>query len=148
MTAMWNCIRVKVSGCIQLYFDFYLQPFIFVVVPYLPSPLPFLFTHYLSAFQSLLYLSLSHMPLLPLHFRTCCLHFLNFLSLCYFALCLTSLSHECLRIHSLISSCISVFCLFVAVIFPFFFSQICFFLVSVANYSTHFLCCISQVCCY
>uniref|UniRef100_A0A4W6CRG8 protein-serine/threonine phosphatase n=1 Tax=Lates calcarifer TaxID=8187 RepID=A0A4W6CRG8_LATCA len=65
------------------------------------------------------------MPVLPLHFRSRCLHFLIFLSLCYFALLLTSLFLRYSLIPSFICSYISVLCLFIAVIFPFSSSHLC-----------------------
>lgn len=149
MTDMWSCIKVKGAGLrilCPLYFDFDLQPCI-IVTFWSSLSSSFFFLHYLSTLQSLLYLSLSHMPLLLLHFRTCRLHFLVFFSFCYFALRLISLSLEYLLIPTFICSCISVLCLFIAVIFLFFLSHIC-SLVSLTNYSTDLPFYISQKCYY
>lgn len=127
MTVMWSCI--KVAGL-------WLWPPAFYLCHCFSS---FFSSHHLSAFQSLHYLPLAHMPALPLHFRTRCLHFLIFFSLCYFALRLTSLYLEHLLKPSFICSYISVSCLFITVIFPLFSSHLCRSLVSLTHYSNHLL---------
>lgn len=94
MKAMWRCIKVAVLK--RLY---PLWPLAFYLCQHFLSTLYFsFFSSYLSAFPSLLYLSPSHMPLLPFHFCTS-FHFFSFLSLWYFALLLTSLFFQYFTIH-------------------------------------------------
>ena len=69
------------------------------------------------------------MPVLPLHFRTHCLHFLFFLSLCYFALLLTSAVSDTFVYLQLYLCIMSLhFCnlsvLLFSTVFPSFFSLI------------------------
>lgn len=136
MAAMWSCIRVKVSGCIQLYFDFDLQPFISAVVPYLPSPLAFLLL-IISQPSSLLFIC-PYLTCLCCLFISVLVVFISSIS-CPFVTLLFAWPPSPMNVFwilSLISSHISVFCLFVAVIFLFFFSHVCWSLVSqMSSYS-------------